>query len=84
MEWNLCGNQIDDRGVSALIDCLPSLFPSLDSSQYHDGIRLTDNLVSSGMMEGLKRSIKEVRYSLSFIEPYLHCYSYCVHCQGPV
>ena len=39
-EWFLRGNTIDDEGVTALINSLPEVFPSLEN------ITLNDNPVS--------------------------------------
>ena len=62
--WYLYNNQIDDRGVSALMDHLPSLFPSLGCWGYN----LSHNPVSAGMMKRLEEELirrrKEVRYSM--------------------
>ena len=62
-QWSLDSNAISDSGVSALIDHLPSLFPSLGSG--NSEICLNNNpAVSSEMKEKLEdelRSRREVR-----------------------
>ena len=66
--WFLENNQIDDNGVSALMDHLPSLFPYLWCKKYRD-ISLANNPVSSEMMERLeeelRRRYQEVSCSVS-------------------
>ena len=62
--WHLGNNQIDDRGVSALMDHLLSLFPCLGK------YILDNNLVSSEIKKRLKgklRERREVSYSLHAI-----------------
>jgi hypothetical protein len=56
--WFLEQNQIDDRGASALMDHLPTLFPRL-------GVHLHNNPVSSEMMKRLDEELrrhKQVSY----------------------
>ena len=48
--WSLHNNQIDDRGVSALMDHLPSLFPHLECGTY----MYANNPVSFEMMKRLE------------------------------
>ena len=55
--WNLRNNQIDDSGVSALMDHLPSLFPCLGCDPF-DGIYLDSNPVSSEMVKRLKEEVR--------------------------
>ena len=65
--WSLRNNLIDDSGVSALIDRLPSLFPHLQCEDY-SYISLDDNPVSSEMKKRLEDEIKkceEVSHSVS-------------------
>ena len=61
MSWSLNNNQIDDGGVSALMDHLPSLFPCLScglvSGIQYSKILLHNNPVSSEMMERLKEEL---------------------------
>ena len=52
--WLLENNQLDDRGISTLINHLPSLFPHLDMVY----ITLDDNPVSSGMKERLEEALR--------------------------
>jgi hypothetical protein len=52
--WYLSNNQLDDAGVSALIDHLPSLFPYL---AYY-GTSLDDNPVSSEMKKRLEEELR--------------------------
>ena len=63
--WFLDNNQIDDRGVSALIDHLPSLFPCVASEVTGD-IGIYNNPISSEMEKKLSaelsRLCQEVRY----------------------
>ena len=61
--WYLDNNEIDDSGVSELMDLLPSLFPRLGCGSL-DGIRLRNNPVSSEMEKMLEEELrrrKEVR-----------------------
>ena len=51
--WSLCNNQIDDRGVSALIKSLPPLFPRIGYCD-ESFIDIKINPVSGEMMERLK------------------------------
>ena len=53
--WNLSSNELDDSGVSALIDHLPSLFPLLS------GVNLDDNPVSSKTARGLTEEMKKLK-----------------------
>ena len=55
--WDLENNLLDDRGVSALIDHLPSLFPRLACESIH-GISLHDNPVSSEMRKRLEEELR--------------------------
>ena len=61
--WVLHNNQIDDSGVSALMDHLPSLFPCLGLGPISD-IDLDSNPVSSEMVkrveEEMRRRLQEV------------------------
>ena len=50
--WNLMDNSIDDGGVSALIDSLPELFPSLED------VNLSGNPVSGEVEEKLGKILK--------------------------
>ena len=60
--WNLRSNQIDDSGVSALMDHLPSLFPCLGCSS---SIYLDNNPVSSEMVKRLKEEVRRHRQEVS-------------------
>ena len=53
--WYLYNNQIDDRGASALIDHLSSLFPRMVNK---DDIILTNNLVSIEMLKRLEEELR--------------------------
>ena len=68
--WYLENNLLDDRGISALIDHLPSLFPRLACKSVHDNIFLKDNPISSEMKKILEKELKrrreEVSYSVYF------------------
>ena len=72
LSWYLRDNLLDDRGVSALIDHLPSLFPRL-ACKPDDGIFLNDNPISSEMKKILEEKLKrrqsreEVSYSYVII-----------------
>ena len=58
--WSLSNNQIDDSGVSALMDHLPSLFPCLSCGPLSN-IYLDSNPVSSEMVkEEMRRRHQEV------------------------
>ena len=64
--WLLDNNEINDSGVSLLMDHLhvPSLFPRLGCDSYSDGIDLSNNPVSSEMEKMLEEELrrrKEVR-----------------------
>ena len=64
-KWSLCNNQIDDGGVSAIMDHLPSLLPYMGCEKYGD-IELEDNPVGGEMMKRLKeelRKCQEVSYT---------------------
>ena len=56
MYWNLSNNEIDDNGVSVLLDHLPSLFPHLGYPIFI-GSFLDDNPVSSEMMRRMKEEM---------------------------
>ena len=61
--WYLDNNEIDDSGVSVIMDYLPSLLPRLGCGSL-DGIYLSNNPVSSEMEKMLKEELrrrKEVR-----------------------
>ena len=55
--FHLPNNQIDDSGVSALMDHLPSLFPRL-YGQYYTRVYLDNNPVSSEMVNWLLEEIR--------------------------
>ena len=55
--WHLSNNQIDDSGVSALMDHLPSLFPRLGCDPFDD-IDLGNNPVSSEMVKRLEEEMR--------------------------
>ena len=57
-DWYLSNNQIDDRGVSALMDHLPSLFPHLGCKDY-DYISLSNNPISAGMKKRFQEELIE-------------------------
>ena len=65
--WEVNNNEIDDSGVSALMDYLPSLFPRLGFGRSGD-INFSNNPVSSEMEKMLKEELqrrhnyKEVRF----------------------
>ena len=66
--WSLQKNLIDDSGVSALIDHLPSLFPRWGCDKYLDYNSFDNNLVSVEIMNRLKeewRRQEEVSLSVS-------------------
>lgn len=68
--WSLCNNQIDDRGVSALIESIPSLFPRIGYSE-ESFIDIRINPVSGEMMERLKdivRRHKEITWKSASAE----------------
>ena len=68
-DWYLNNNQINDRGVSVLMDHLPSLFPRLGCGTLNN-IYLSNNLVSAGMKKKLKEELigrKEVSYSVPYL-----------------
>ena len=58
VDWALNNNQIDDNGAIALMDHLPSLFPSLGSA-YSVGldVNFTGNHVSSEMMRRMREEM---------------------------
>jgi hypothetical protein len=58
--WDLGNNQVDDRGVSALIDCLPSHFPELGTGDDNmlESLTLSGNPVSMEMKEKVKKAMK--------------------------
>ena len=58
--WDLDNNQIDDRGVSALMDYLPLLFPRLGCEKYDD-IHLDNNPISSEIKKRLEEKLREHR-----------------------
>ena len=64
-EWNLRDNQIDDRGVSALIDHLPSLLPRLWYNEFifNNSAPLSNNPVThnSEVMERLEEELTRRR-----------------------
>ena len=68
--WSLCNNQIDDRGISALIESIPSLFPRI--GYYEESIiDIKINPVSGEMMERLKdivRRHKEITWKSASAE----------------
>jgi hypothetical protein len=59
--WGLQNNLLDDRGVSALIDHLPSLYPCLE---YHNNI-LDGNPVSREMKKRLKEELERCQEEVS-------------------
>ena len=62
--WSLRNNQIDDSGVSALMDHLPSLFPCFGCDQYSN-IYLDNNPVSSEMVKRLEEKMRRRRQEVS-------------------
>ena len=60
----LLGNSIDDEGVSALIESLPELFPSLEN------VNLRHNSVSGEVEERL-RKILDVSFSVIFVKVFV-------------
>ena len=56
--WGLGNNRIDDHGVTALMENLPSLFPYL-GRKYDNGVSLAYNPVSMKMVRKLKDEMKE-------------------------
>ena len=55
--WSLCNNQIDDRGVSTLIESIPSLFPRIGYCE-ESKIDIRINPVSGEMMEKLNDIVR--------------------------
>ena len=51
-QWNLRDNEIDDQGVIALMEDLPTLFPCLVPNAHE--IQLDNNLVSDETLECLQ------------------------------
>ena len=72
--WNLRSNTIDDSGVSALMDHLPSLFPRCGAG---GGIYLRDNPVSSEMMRRLKEEMARCRKVRCYVSDLLYYYTLC-------
>ena len=60
-EWSLNINSIDDEGVSALIESLPELFPSLEE------VDLIHNPVSGEVVERL-RELLDVSFSVTLFD----------------
>ena len=58
--WYLNDNKIDDNGVSALIEHLPSLFPSLQSTEFSNNYTFSREM-KVRLDEELRRQHKEVR-----------------------
>ena len=54
--WSLYNNQLDDRGVSILIESIPSLFPRIGYCE-ESTIDIRINPVSGEMMQRLKDNI---------------------------
>ena len=52
--WNLTDNTVDDEGVNAIIDSVPSLFPSLEN------VSINDNPVSDEVNEKLQKILKVI------------------------
>ena len=52
--WSLTDNTVDDEGVNAIIDSVPSLFPSLEN------VRINDNPVSDEVNEKLQKILKVI------------------------
>ena len=50
--WDLNYNSINDKGVNALIECLPELFPGVED------VYLIGNPVSGEVKEGLDNILK--------------------------
>ena len=46
-KWNQTSNEIDNSGASALVSCVPSLFPRLKCAEH---LILDDNPISSDLM----------------------------------
>ena len=74
-KWDLDNSQIDNSGLSALIDCLPSLFPRLGYGII-GGIDNQNNLVSGEMIlridkEMQKRQLEEVYHCTSLLQSVL-------------
>ena len=65
VSWDLENNLLDDRGVSALIDHLPSLFPYIMACKKFYGINLNDNPISSEMKKILEEELKRRREEVS-------------------
>ena len=68
--WYLNNNEIDDSGVSVLMNHLPLLFPRLRCGRF-DGIDLSNNPVSIEMeriLKGELRRRKEVRSKLAILD----------------
>ena len=65
LSWYLENNLLNDRGVSALIDHLPSLFPRLACESVH-GIFLNDNPISSEKKKILEEELKKRREEVSY------------------
>jgi hypothetical protein len=65
--WLLSHNLLDDRGVSTLIDHLPSLFPRLTYYEPHMPINsfIRGNPVSSEMEKRLEEEFKRRREEVS-------------------
>ena len=55
--WNLDNNEVDDSGVSVIMDHLPTLFPRLGCGVFR-GIYLSKNPVSSEMEKMLKEELR--------------------------
>ena len=63
--WSLGDNQIDDSGVLALMDHLPSLFPRLWTHQHSD-LDNYNNPVSSETMKRLNEEVGRRRQEVSY------------------
>ena len=63
--WSLGDNQIDDSGVLALMDHLPSLFPHLWTRQYSD-LDSYNNPVSSETIKRLNEEVGRRRQEVSY------------------
>ena len=85
--WNLEDNKIDDSGVSALMDHMPSLFPRLGfkygigNHVTNVGVMLSDSSVSSEMMRRLKEEIRRRQEVRCYFKHALFCTIMCVRSQ---
>ena len=70
--WDLRNNRIDDSGVSALIDHLPSLFPRLGYYSLSD-VYIYNNPVSKEMGIRLEEVLERRRKVRSYLKQFIVC-----------